>query len=132
MKTTYTLKILCFIISFTSGTIGYSQAITKVKTELIETSYGNAKLLVTPSVYDANAAKPTATSGVYAIIVCFTVNNVSKAIHQDLTYDFHKKGNKELYLSATAKKSNTVINDVYFYRRDQTPKDQIPTKGYCN
>ncbi len=109
----------------------YGQAIKKVKTVLFENKYGNARLLVEPTVFDMHAPAPTKTSGVYAIRVCYTYKGQQKALHQDLTYDFIKKGSKEIFLGMSAKKSNISIGNVLFYRRDLTPPKKQPKKSDC-
>ncbi|SDR89945.1 hypothetical protein SAMN05216503_1322 [Polaribacter sp. KT25b] len=108
-----------------------AQSITNVKTLLIENEYGNARLKVTPNTYDMTATKPTKLSGVYGLLVCYTYKGVKKALHQDLTYDFAKKGEKELFLGMSATKANIVINSALFYRRDLTAKKDYPKKTDC-
>lgn len=87
--------------------------------------------MVTPLSYDMHAKKRTATSGVYALLVCYTYKGQQKAMHQDLTYDFAKKGKKELFLGMSATMSNVNIGSVLFYRRDLTPADQRSKKSDC-
>lgn len=130
-KQLYKLCFTFFILGGYSFIYSQTMAITSVRSTLIENEYGSARLKVVPQSYDAYAKKPTATSGVYALLVCYTVKGKTKALHQDLTYDFHKKGSKEIFLTMTAKKSNTVINETLFYRRDLTPKNERPTKKKC-
>ena len=113
------------------ATTSYGQAITNVKTLLKENQYGNARLLVTPLSYDMRAKKPTAMSKVYALLVCYNYKGQQKALHQDLTYDFAKKGKKELFLGMSATKSNISISKTLFYRRDLTPANQRPKKSDC-
>jgi len=108
-----------------------SQAITNVKTLLEENEYGNARLIITPNTYDMAAKKPTKTSGVYGLLVCYRYKGVQKALHQDLTYDFAKKGKKELFLGMSAKKSNISIGQVLFYRRDLLNPNNFPKKSDC-
>jgi hypothetical protein len=131
LKTNKNLCLTLFMLGVISISYGQSMAITNVRITLIETEYGNARLKVVPQSYDAHAKKPTATSGVYGLLVCYKVAGKTKAIHQDLTYKFHKKGSAELFLSMNAKKSNTVINETLFYRRDLTAKSDRPTKSKC-
>lgn len=111
--------------------LAFAQAITNVKTLLTETEYGNARLLVTPLSIDAHAEKPTKTSGVYAILVCFTYKGEQKAIHQDLTRKFAQDGEAELFLAMGAKKDNIVIGNVQFYRRDLISSENYPKKDDC-
>ncbi|HIC32166.1 MULTISPECIES: hypothetical protein [unclassified Mesoflavibacter] len=111
--------------------LAFAQAITNVKTLLTETEYGNARLLVTPLSIDAHAEKPTKTSGVYAILVCFTYKGEQKAIHQDLTRKFAQDGEAELFLAMGAKKDNIVIGNVQFYRRDLMSSENYPKKDDC-
>lgn len=124
-------KIITTSIFLLSITLSFGQAITNVKTLLKENQYGNARLLVTPLSYDMHAEKPTATTGVYALLVCYNYKGQQKALHQDLTYDFAKKGKKELFLGMSAKKSNISIGNVLFYRRDLTPVNERPKKSDC-
>lgn len=126
MKKFITICMVLFVV-----TASYSQAITNVKTLLKENQYGNARLLVTPLSYDMHAKKPTATSKVYALLVCYNYKGQQKALHQDLTYDFAKKGEKELFLGMSATKSNISIGKTVFYRRDLTPANQRPKKSDC-
>ncbi|OAD46155.1 hypothetical protein LPB303_04365 [Polaribacter atrinae] len=108
-----------------------SQAITNVKTLLVENQYGNARLIITPNSYDMKAKKPTKSSGVYGLLVCYRYKGVQKALHQDLTYDFAKKGEKELFLGMSAKKSNISVGKVLFYRRDLVSANKYPKKSDC-
>jgi len=108
-----------------------SQAITNVKTLLEENEYGNARLIITPNTYDMTAKKPTKISGVYGLLVCYRYKGVQKALHQDLTYDFAKKGKKELFLGMSAKKSNISVGKVLFYRRDLVNPTNFPKKSDC-
>ncbi|OCK43996.1 hypothetical protein BA195_04695 [Tenacibaculum soleae] len=62
--------------------------------------------------------------------VIITKNNKRHCIN-DLTYDFAKKGEKELFLDMSAKKSNISIGKTVFYRRDLTPANQKPKKSDC-
>lgn len=126
MKTKlFTLSLLIF------SSFAFAQSITNVKTLLTETEYGNARLLVTPLTIDAHAEKPTKTSGVYAILVCFTYKGEQKAIHQDLTRKFAQDGKAELFLAMGAKKDNIVIGNVQFYRRDLMSSENYPKKDDC-
>jgi len=126
MKTKlFTLSLLIF------SSFAFAQSITNVKTLLTETEYGNARLLVTPLTIDAHAEKPTKTSGVYAILVCFTYKGEQKAIHQDLTRKFAQDGKAELFLAMGAKKDNIVIGNVQFYRRDLMSSENYPKKEDC-
>lgn len=125
-----TLKLLFLMLFLTSQFLN-AQAITNVKTLLIENEYGNARLVITPNTYDMTATKPTKLTGVYGLLVCYTYKGVKKALHQDLTYDFAKKGEKELFLGMSATKANIVINSVLFYRRDLTAKKEYPKKTDC-
>lgn len=77
------------------------------------------------------ATKPTKLSGVYGLLVCYTYKGVKKALHQDLTYDFAKKGEREVFLGMSASKANIVINSVLFYRRALTAKNEYPKKTDC-
>jgi len=108
-----------------------AQAITNVKTLLEENEYGNARLIVTPNHYDMTAKKPTKTSGVYGLLVCYKYKGKLKALHQDLTYDFAKKGKKELFLGMSAKKSNITIVSTLFYRRDLLAPKDFPKNSDC-
>lgn len=126
MKTKlFTLSLLIF------SSFAFAQSITNVKTLLTETEYGNARLLVTPLTIDAHAEKPTKTSGVYTILVCFTYKGEQKAIHQDLTRKFAQDGKAELFLAMGAKKDNIVIGNVQFYRRDLMSSENYPKKDDC-
>jgi hypothetical protein len=122
---------LFFLMVFLTSQFLKAQSITNVKTLLIETEYGNARLKVTPNTYDMTATKPTKLSGVYGLLVCYTYKGVQKSLHQDLTYDFNKKGEKELFLGMSATKSNIVIGSVLFYRRDLMNKKDYPKKTDC-
>lgn len=128
MKNTIKLFLLMLFVApqFLSA-----QSITNVKTLLIENQYGNARLMITPNTFDMAATKPTKLAGVYGLLVCYTYKGVKKALHQDLTYDFAKKGEKELFLGMSATKANIVINSVLFYRRDLTDKNKYPKKTDC-
>jgi hypothetical protein len=122
---------LFFLMLFLTSQFLKAQSITNVKTLLIENEYGNARLKVTPNTYDMTATKPTKLSGVYGLLVCYTYKGVQKSLHQDLTYDFAKKGEKKLFLGMTATKANIIINSVLFYRRDLTAKNEYPKKTDC-
>jgi hypothetical protein len=122
---------LFFLMLFLTPQFLEAQSITNVKTLLIENEYGNARLIITPNTYDMTATKPTKLAGVYGLLVCYTYKGVQKSLHQDLTYDFNKKGEKELFLGMSATKSNIVIGSVLFYRRDLTDKKDYPKKTDC-
>ncbi|MDP5104982.1 MAG: hypothetical protein NWQ31_02290 [Polaribacter sp.] len=126
----HTIKLFLLML-FVAPQFLSAQSITNVKTLLIENQYGNARLMVTPNTYDMTATKPTKLSGVYGLLVCYTYKGVKKALHQDLTYDFAKKGEKELFLGMSATKANIIINSVLFYRRDLTAKNEYPKKTDC-
>lgn len=125
-------KFLIFIILL-SVTVSYGQemAVTNVKLTVKENEHGNARLIVVPSSYDAYEKKPTKTSGVYGLLVCYDLKGQTKALHQDLTSDFDKKGSKELFLGFSAKKNNVTINKVLFYRRDLMKSSKFPQKSDC-
>ncbi|PQJ72472.1 MULTISPECIES: hypothetical protein [Polaribacter] len=125
-----TTKLFIIGVMFIAQNIN-SQAITNVKTLLEENEYGNARLIVTPNSYDMKAKKPTKSSGVYGLLVCYRYKGVQKALHQDLTYDFARKGKKELFLGMSAKKSNISVGKVLFYRRDLLSSNKYPKKSDC-
>lgn len=125
------MKKIFFTILILTATLSFSQEITKVKTVLKNSEYGNTRLMVTPLAYDMHAKKPTDKYGVYALLVCYNYKGKKRALHQDLTNDFHKKGFKEIFLEMGATKSNISINEVRFYRRDLTPENNRPKKSDC-
>tara|TARA_R110002124_G_scaffold208117_1_gene374574 strand:- start:43 stop:435 length:393 start_codon:yes stop_codon:yes gene_type:complete len=122
---------LVLVSMFLNIQLTKAQAITNVKTLLEENEYGNARLIVTPNTYDMTAKKPTKTSGVYGLLVCYKYKGVQKALHQDLTYDFAKNGKDELFLGMSATKANIVIGNVLFYRRDLMSSKEYPKKTDC-
>lgn len=128
MKTIKRQTILFFLF-ISIATFG--QKIKDVQTVLFDNEYGNANLLVKPLLIDGWATETTKSSGVYAILVCYTYKNQKKAIHQDITYDLVNKGEDVLFLNSGAKKSNIVINKVRFYRRDKLSPSQYPKKSDC-
>lgn len=128
MKNLVKLFLISFVLISQSVK---AQAITNVKTLLQENQYGNARLMVTPLSYDMSAKKPTSKSGVYGLLVCYKYKGAQKALHQDLTYDFYKKGEDELFLGMSATKANIRIGKVLFYRRDLTPVNKRPKKTDC-
>ncbi|MFD1062229.1 hypothetical protein ACFQ1Q_03145 [Winogradskyella litorisediminis] len=127
-KNSITVSLLFFVLF---NGIGYSQAVTDVKLSLMESEYGNTRLKVTPLVTDMYAEKPTKSSGVYALLVCYKYKGEQKALHQDLTGDFAKQGYREVFLGMQATRSNVDIGNYVFYRRDLTPEGERPKKADC-
>ena len=123
-------KIYSIVFLFLATPL-FSQAISEVKTILQENKYGNTRLMVKPLAYDMKAEKPTSNFGVYALLVCYNYKGKQKALHQDLTYDFANKGEKEIFLEMGAKRSNISIISTLFYRRDLTPENERPKKSDC-
>jgi hypothetical protein len=128
MKTT--IQVLFLMITLTPQFLK-AQEITNVKTLLEENEFGNARLIVTPNTFDMNANKPTKSSGVYGLLVCYKYKGKQKAAHQDLTYDFAKKGKKVIFLGMSASKSNIIIGRTLFDRRDLMNKNEYPKKTDC-
>ncbi|SCY34048.1 hypothetical protein SAMN05192588_2362 [Nonlabens sp. Hel1_33_55] len=129
MKQLLQLSILAILFSTTSM---IAQNITAVKYSLFEKTTNDHRLRVTPSGYDGNAAETTKTSGVYAVMICYTYNDREKSVYQDITSKFV---NGEDYIFTfsfgTASLDKLKLNNVTFFRRDK-PKETWPSKEGCN
>jgi len=109
-----------------------AQKITGVKYSLFEKHSNDYWLRVTPNMFDGYATETSQTSGVYAIMICYTYNGKQKSTYQDVTSQF-VNGEDYTYTFSygTASLDKLKLNNVTFFRRDKD-KSTWPSKDGCN
>lgn len=126
------LILLCGMVLLASTMTMSAQKITGVKYSLFEKTTNDHWLRITPNVFDGNTTETTKTSGVYAVMICYTYKGVAKSVFQDVTSKFV---NGEDYIYAfsygTASLDKLKVNNITFFRRDKD-KSTYPDKDNCN
>ncbi|PRP67732.1 hypothetical protein [Nonlabens agnitus] len=123
---------LFVIIVLFTVTITTAQNITAVKYSLFEKTTNDHWLRITPNTFDGNVSETTKTSGVYAVMICYTFNGKEKSVFQDVTSKF-VNGEDYIYTFSfgTASLDKLKLNNVTFFRRDKS-KETWPSKDGCN
>ena len=129
MKSTI-LFISVLLMTFSSNL--NAQKITGVKYSLFEKTPNDHWLRITPNMFDGFATETTKTTGVYAVMICYTYNGNQKSTFQDVTAKFVEGEDYVFSFSfGTASLDKLKLNNVTFFRRDK-PKTTYPSKEGCN
>lgn len=102
--------------------------------KLYKSKTGSTKIKIQPHTRSTQVGKDESkyqrSSGVYGVLICYTLNGEKKAKRQDMTYKLKTKGYYELTLSysKTSKVGNVSVS--YFNMIDQ-PKSSWPKKEDC-
>ena len=129
LKTT----LLIVIISFLGLNIINAQKIIQFSEYKILETQSNTKIKIQPHTRSTKVGEDESryekSSGVYGVLICYTLNGEKKAKRQDMTSDLKRKGYYESTL-AFGKAKVSGISVSYFNMIDQ-PKSEWPKKEDC-
>ncbi len=128
----YIKTTILFITLFVLAATANAQKITGVEYSLFEKYTNDYWLRISPKSFDGTVAETTKTSGVYAVMICYTYNGNQKSVFQDVTSKF-VKGEDYTYTFSygTSSLDKLRVNNITFFRRDKD-KSTWPSKEGCN
>lgn len=130
MKKLLFIGLLC--ISF--STVGAQKIIQFSQYKLYKSKTGATKIKIQPHTKSTRVgtdeSKYQKGSGVYGVLICYTLNGVKRAKRQDMTYALKTKGYYELTLSYSRNGKVGGVSVSYFNMID-TSKDKWPKKEDC-
>lgn len=88
---------------------------------------GTYEAVIKPHIIDGYAPKDTKLSGLYGVLICYTVDGQEQVLKQDITYDIVKNGVK--FQRLNYKKGQKVI--IYYWTHFYLPEDKGPSKESC-
>ena len=126
------LLLLAVIVTLCSTITANAQKITGVEYELFEKYTNDYWLRITPNSIDATAQETSKTSGVYAVMICYTYNGKQKSVYQDVTSKFINGEDYTYTFSyGTSSLDKLKVNNITFFRRDKD-KSTWPSREGCN
>ncbi|AZQ43174.1 hypothetical protein [Nonlabens ponticola] len=126
------LLFLSFAIMLLSISTCNGQKITGIKYSLFEKHPDNYWLKITPNMFDGNIAETTKTSGIYAVMICYTYNGKEKSVYQDVTSKFVAGEDYTFSFSyGSASLDKLKVNNITFFRRDMD-RSTYPDKDNCH
>lgn len=113
------MKKLLLITTLLITSYSYSQKIKGIKYEFGQNEYNNWNLTLIPNAFDGYASETTKTSGVYAVLLCYTIADKQYEKYIDCTSDFVKERKKDIHIAMSSRsRSDINIVRVDFFRRD--------------
>lgn len=113
------MKKLLFITTLLLTSYSYSQKIKGIKYEFGQNEYNNWNLTLIPNAFDGYASETTKTSGVYGVLLCYTIADKQYEKYIDCTSDFVKERKKDIHIAMSSRsRSDINIVRVDFFRRD--------------
>jgi len=122
------LLLLLLIIGFSSLKAQYA---TSFEYKLDYNEYNNLRLFVKPIAFDAYRSPETRTSGVYGIVICYTLKGEKKAYRGDMTRKIVQDGVYDFSFSMASIKEEDITNLSVKFFMATAPRENWPSKDDC-
>lgn len=126
--------VLSFMFVFASNNLQAQKINQFSQYKIIESEHGSKKIRITPhsrtTIIGSDESKYQKISGVYGVLICYTIDGEKRALRQDMTGSFKSKGFFETTLSYDRNSEVSSISVTYFNMIDE-PRSNWPEKEDC-